>query len=81
LETESVFVVADVEMLQLTEEEAVSEEENIYRNMNTQNELWRRRRRRKRDAERNLISCTNSCAVRGGLQETSAIVFTNRTSD
>jgi hypothetical protein len=69
LETESVFVVGNVEMLQLIEEEAVCEEQNIYRNMNRQNELWKRR---KRDTERtsNLISCINSCTVRGGLQET-----------
>lgn len=73
LETECAFVVADLKMLQLPEEEALCEEQNIYRNMNRQNELWWRRR----DTERNSISCIHSTVGRG-MQETSAIVFRNR---
>jgi hypothetical protein len=41
-------------MLRLSEEEAVCEEQNIYRNMDRQNALWWWRRR---DTERNSISC------------------------
>lgn len=75
LETKCVFVVADLEMLRLPEEEAICEERNIYRNMNRQNELWWRRRR---DKERNSISCTNRRSFGRGLQATSAIIFRYR---
>jgi len=64
LETECAFVVADLEMLQLPVEGAVCEEQNIYRNMNSLNELWWWRRR---DAERNSISCVHSSAFGSGM--------------